>query len=270
MLSEKTFTFINLRSCVGYSVMKTIPDNINIQKGPSNNIPTAPYPASSVLLTRQGGDRPEVFMMKRSLKTNFGGAWVFPGGKIDKTDDLNILADHVVGITEEKANRILGVKEGGLRYWVGAVRECFEESGVLLAYRKTGVLFDDMNSGEQRVLSRFRSLLNNGEKVLSRMCQSLEIRLALDRLVYLSHWTTPTSEFRRYSTRFFVVAAPKFQNAFHDGSEMVDSIWITPESALDRGGQADFPLMLPTRENLKLISGFKDNEALIRSKEKVL
>ena len=218
----------------------SISPSINITKADPNLPPSQAKPAATVLLIRSEKSRIEVFMMLRNKSTNFGGAWVFPGGKLETHDDKIELHSISQGLTDEMASNILGMKEGGLNYWIACIRECFEESGVLLAYRKSGELFDRVSESEKNTLDYFRRELNLGKPVLLDLCRELEIKLAVDRLAYISHWITPKTELRRYSTRFFVGLAPTEQQAVHDGGESVKSIWINPEEAIKRGMDDDF------------------------------
>ena len=90
--------------------------------------------AATVMLLRDGPTGLEVFMMERTATVDFGGLHVFPGGKVDFHDRAEDLEAHASGLTDAEASRRLGIESGGLAFWVAAVRECFEEAGVLLAY----------------------------------------------------------------------------------------------------------------------------------------
>ena len=214
---------------------ENLENSINFKKGGPGDEPSSPRPAATVLLVRAPKEQVEVFMIQRNAKTNFGNAWVFPGGKLDEEDGTDESNKFCYGLTDEMASQILGIEKGGLNYWVACIRECFEECGVLLAYRENGDLFDDPNSDELKILNEYRNLLNEGKPVLYKLCGILKLRLAVDRLAYISHWVTPKFEMRRYSTRFFIALAPEKQIAEHDGGEGVESIWISPESALEKG-----------------------------------
>jgi hypothetical protein len=96
----------------------------------------------------------------------------------------------------------------------------------------------------------------------------MNLRLAVDRLAYISHWVTPKFEMKRYSTRFFIALAPEHQTAEHDGGEGVKSTWISPESALEKGKTGDFPIILPTIKNLESIEGFTNTQELMEAKVK--
>ena len=100
-----------------------------------------PRPAATLILLRDGEAGPEIFMLKRSPSAAFvANAYVFPGGGLDAADHKAL--DRVRGLTEADANRRLGVDAGGLAYWVAAVRECFEEAGILIATQESGAPLD--------------------------------------------------------------------------------------------------------------------------------
>ena len=122
---------------------------------------------------------------------------------------------------------------------------------MLLAYRENGDLFGASDAGETEILASYRDKLNRGEPVLLELCKQLNLKLAVDRLAYVSHWITPKMEMKRYSTRFFIALAPSDQKAIHDGSEGVESTWITPENAIKGGEEGKFPIILPTIRNLE-------------------
>ena len=215
-------------------------------------LPLNQKPAATVLLVRDiQGEGLEVFLIERAAKTNFGGAYVFPGGKVDLEDSSGRLSDMCQGVSDEDASSALGIDKGGLAYWVAVIRECFEEAGILLAYRKDGNNFDPEDEAENERFIDFRKRLNEGEPVLAEMCKSEELFLATDRLAYLAHWITPKVEKRRYDTRFFIAQAPEGQEAIHDGSESVNSIWIKPEDALKQFEEGKLLLIMPTIKNLE-------------------
>ena len=243
-------------------------ESVNIQKAEPGAPPSDPKPAATVLLVRAPENEIEVFMIKRNAKTNFGGAWVFPGGKLDPVDEEIEINSFCSGLTDEMASQIINVESGGLNYWIACIRECFEECGVLLAYRENGNLFGASDTEETKILASYRDRLNNGEPVLLELCKELNLKLAVDRLAYVSHWITPKMEMKRYSTRFFIALAPSDQKAIHDGSEGVESTWITPENAIKGGEKGNFPIILPTIRNLEAIVGFTSTNELLENKIK--
>ncbi|QJX01876.1 hypothetical protein HML84_05550 [Alcanivorax sp. IO_7] len=122
---------------------------------------------------------------------------------------------------------MLGVAEGGLGYLVAAVRECFEEAGLLLARDGRGAWVDAAHP----VLAT-RHAVARGEASLTVLCREHGLDLCLDRVAYLDHWVTPPGPPRRFDTRFFVAEAPPGQVPLHDGQETIDHCWLTPRQAL--------------------------------------
>ena len=124
--------------------MKEPLKGVNTQMADPNEAPTIPQPAATVLLVRNAsaGEGIEVFMVERASKANFGGAYVFPGGKVDTDDGLERIENICSGPTDAAASDKLGEEKGGLAYWIACIRECFEEAGILIAYRKDGSPFD--------------------------------------------------------------------------------------------------------------------------------
>ena len=135
------------------------------------------------------------------------------------------------------ASQILGLEKGGLNYWVACIRECFEECGVLLAYRENGDLFDNPNEDESETLSKYRDLLNQGEPVLYKLCKEMNLRLAVDRLAYISHWVTPKFVPKRYGTRFFIALAPNIRQLSMMEVKELKALGFLPESALEKAKQ---------------------------------
>jgi len=243
---------------------------VNHQFADPNEAPAEPRPAATVLLVRDvQGQGIEVFLIERAAKTNFGGAYVFPGGKVDLEDASGRLSDMCQGVSDEDASSALGMEKGGLAYWVAVIRECFEEAGILLAYRKDGNNFDPEDESENERFINFRKRLNDGEPVLAEMCKSEELFLATDRLAYLAHWITPKVEKRRYDTRFFIAQAPAGQDAIHDGSESVNSIWIKPEDALKQFEEGKLLMIMPTIKNLESICGYNNTKELLEDKNSI-
>jgi len=232
---------------------------------PKNNLESA----ATIILIRDVSSVSEVFMIKRATKSNFGGAWVFPGGKVDNEDSENNILDYCQGLDDKQASSILSLNEGGLGYWVACVRECFEESGVLLAYRENGHLFKP-SLDEKIILNDLRRQLNDDSIVFVDILKKLNLRLALDRILYLSHWVTPKIESRRYSTRFFITSISNDQEAIHDGYEAVDSLWIKIEKALNDYKQGTFPIIMPTIKNLEAIAGYPSTLSILEDKESIL
>lgn len=190
--------------------------------------PVPARPASTVLLLRDGAEGLEVFMVVRNDAVHFAAnALVFPGGRVDAPD---------------------GPGYEGLR--VGAIRETFEECGLLLArpHGTRTLLGPDALLG---IADRHRAALARGEISMPAVAAAERLDLATDFLVPFAHWITPASMAKRYDTHFFLAAAPPDQLALHDGGETVDSVWITPAQAIAEAQAGRFKLVFPTFMNLQ-------------------
>ncbi|MGZ8258931.1 MAG: MBL fold metallo-hydrolase, partial [Caldimonas sp.] len=214
--------------------------------------PRPPRPAATIVVLRDGRDGVEVLLSRRAERGDHNsGAWVFPGGIVEPGDALAHAACD--GPSEEQASARLGLASGGLDYYVTAIRECFEESGLLFA-RAGGPSLVDLDGDDAARLSPWRTALHRGERSIADFCAVEGLRLAVDRIVYLSHWLTPLGRPKRFDTRFFIAAAPQAQTAAHDGTELVEQLWIAPTEALARS--ATLRLLTPTQKTLETIGRF--------------
>lgn len=217
--------------------------------------PATLRPAATLLLVRDGAEGLEVLMVKRSERSSFmGGVYVFPGGVVDAADSSPALLERCTGRSEAEARAQLGVPEDALCYWVAAIRELFEESGVLLARHRDGSplgLSDGDNSARQSA----RLALNSGELSFADWIEREDLILDLGALHYNAHWITPTTAGKRFDTYFFVARAPDDQIAVHDDGETVAVVWTTPEDAFARHRAGEIDMVLPTLRNLQFIAG---------------
>ena len=232
-----------------------------------NEKPSVPVPAATVLLVRDNEEKIEVLMLKRASQTNFGGAWVFPGGKLDVDDGLKDVADICVGLNDQEASTKLDIQKGGIHYWIACIRECFEESGILLAYRANGEIVSSISEEEDKYIKQYRKKLLKGESVFLDMMKELNMQLATDQLAYIAHWITPEIEKKRYNTRFFIAKSPA-QRADHDGYEGVDSKWVNPKYALAEMKQGKFPIIMPTIKSLEFVAKYKTTQSLLELNKK--
>jgi 8-oxo-dGTP pyrophosphatase MutT (NUDIX family) len=203
-----------------------------------------PRPASTILLLRDGSAAEiEVFMMVRHYEIDFNsGALVFPGGSVDK-GDLEIIARPELYSGGE------GLDAGSLNFRIAAIRETFEESGILLARpRGSNFLVEAKRAAQIEVASR--AALCEGKTTFLSVLTDNEMLLALDELVPYAHWITPEGMPKRFDTWFFLAAAPPEQAGAHDGKESTDSIWVSPREALAGGESGRFKLPFPTTRNL--------------------
>lgn len=228
-------------------------------------------PAATVMLVRDvssagaGGDI-EVFMMRRTTKAAFaGGMYVFPGGAVDPADGADDAARLCDGITDVEASRQLGIDTGGLAYWIAAIRECFEEAGVLLARIDGGstIRFDDPAVAAR--FSSFRRQVHSGDLGIVSLCRDEGLRLEADGIFYVSNWITPFGEPRRFDTRFFVTSAPVDQEPLHDDHETVDSLWVRPREALERVQSRELLMLPPTVASLAFLASHRSVESVLRA-----
>ncbi|MCB1031077.1 MAG: NUDIX hydrolase [Acidimicrobiales bacterium] len=212
--------------------------------------------AATVLILRDGLEGLEVFMLKRNLNSDFvGGAYVFPGGAVDPADRHLDLEPVCEGRSDSDASNRLGVQNGGLAYWVAAVRESFEEAGVLLAYDLDGYVDLDRGESSHR-WSHHRQQVDSGQLKMVDLCRLEGLRLACGEMHYFSDWVTPEGAPRRYDTRFFLTAAPPNQTPLHDDHEVIANEWVRPAEAIARCEAGEMTMMPPTIASLRTIDRF--------------
>jgi 8-oxo-dGTP pyrophosphatase MutT (NUDIX family) len=195
--------------------------------------PVTPVAAATLLLVRDGARGLEVLMAARHEKSGFAaGALVFPGGKVDAGDALVARA----------CRGLAGLPDSDAAARVAAIRETWEETGVLLARR-----------GENK------SLLTQGElgrlrgrrgAVLQALLEEPGLELAGDRLAPFAHWITPPDSPKRYDTLFFLAAFDGDQTPLHDGHEAVDARWVDPAEAVHEADAGRCKIVFATRMNL--------------------
>lgn len=224
-------------------------------------VPAGCRPAASILYLRdapagQGGV--EVLMLVRAEQQGGdirSGAAVFPGGVLDLRDrDAHAwclgedwtLDDAALGAR-------LSIAAGALDYAVAAVRESFEEVGLLRACAADGGAVDlSPGSALHAALQPWRQSLHAGEAGMADLCKAFSLRIDLRGLAYTAHWLTPPGLPKRWDTRFFAALAPAAQQAVADGSEAQSVLWTTPRSALDGASSA-----LPFERGAKPGTGLK-------------
>jgi 8-oxo-dGTP pyrophosphatase MutT (NUDIX family) len=207
-------------------------------------------PAATVMLIRDAADGGspgvEVFMLRRTTNAVFGaGMYVFPGGRVDGVDGADDIAPYCRGLDDVTASQQLGIDHGGLAYWVAAVRECFEEAGVLLAERRDG--------GPLELRNEDRHEIHDSSLSLVELCRRADLVLDLSATHYVDHWITPIGEQRRFDTRFFLAEMPSDQEPLHDEKETVDSLWVRPADALRMQASGELMMMPPTMANLRFL-----------------
>jgi 8-oxo-dGTP pyrophosphatase MutT (NUDIX family) len=193
--------------------------------------PAVPRAASTILLLRDGPTGLEVFMVVRHHEIDFAsGALVFPGGRMEAAD---------AALARQSAPVSDGLDETAQALRIAAIREAFEECGVLLARPK----------GDERMVATERVSALDRSATFAELMAGEGLAPAIDALVPFARWITPAFLPKRFDTHFFLALAPPGHALAHDGREAVDSIWIAPRAALaEQGGR--FKLLFPTERNL--------------------
>jgi 8-oxo-dGTP pyrophosphatase MutT (NUDIX family) len=217
--------------------LRSVTDN----QPPASGAPARP--AATALILRDGSDGLEVFMVVRHHEIDFAsGALVFPGGKVDAEDASTEWDGLVSGTSPESLDRAFAV---------AALRETFEEAGILIARPRGRDNLIDAGDAHRLVAAHRRGAQQAGFIDLIRGAR-LELAMAL--LVRFAHWITPAGLPKRYDTHFFLVAAPVDQAGAHDGSESVEGFWIRPAQALRDAKEGRRSLVPATRLNLDKLS----------------
>lgn len=225
----------------------------------------APRPASTLILTRDSARGLEVFLMQRTHQAVFmPGYFVFPGGVVDALDASASMLSLCSSFADSQASAMRGLEQGGLAYAIAAVRESFEEVGLLLAQDAEGDYIEIAEPGDVEYYAGLRERLNAGQLTFADVFRSRGLSAAVEKLALFSRWVTPVGLPRRYDTRFFVAPAPERQTAVVDGQEAIDHIWLTPAEALQRSRDGKLPLSLPTLSTLQEIAVFATSEALLQ------
>jgi 8-oxo-dGTP pyrophosphatase MutT (NUDIX family) len=209
--------------------------------------------AATVLLVRDGAEGLEapgleVFMVVRHHEIDsFSGALVFPGGKLDPGD-----ADPAVrAVTRRTAH----LSDAALRFRIAAIREAFEECGVLYASKKG----DDALLCEAEVAplrARYQQAVLRDEISLREICETEGLELRAGQLMHYAHWVTPVTQPKIFDTHFYVGPAPADQHAVHDGEESTESVWIRPQAAIDAAQAGTRTVVFPTLMNLRRLAQF--------------
>lgn len=204
--------------------------------------PSVPIPAATIIIGRERPQGFEIFMVVRHQQIDFAsGALVFPGGKTNAHDHDPEIRQFCTG-TENISDEDLAVR-------VAAIRETYEESGILLAHQKGSA---DIVPGEVlKGLKHYRKELVGGTINILDFLKAESLTLAIDRLTLFAHWITPEIMPKRFDTYFFLAEAPDDHLGVHDGSESVDSLWISPKQALAENDAGKHIIIFPTRMNVQ-------------------
>jgi 8-oxo-dGTP pyrophosphatase MutT (NUDIX family) len=192
-------------------------------------------------------------MVVRHHQIDFAsGALVFPGGKADPQDFEPALAPHLEGAHADSDMRAIQVS---------AIREAFEECGILLARSEGDAGL--VSAARLAELEPYRERLNRGEAMMLEFLEREQLVLACTELVHFAHWVTPSMMPKRFDTHFFLAAAPADHLAVHDGHESVDSVWIRPEDVLEQAARGERTVIFPTLRNVEKLARFDSVSAAL-------
>jgi 8-oxo-dGTP pyrophosphatase MutT (NUDIX family) len=223
--------------------------------------------ATVILLRRTLPKGFEVLLTQRPKTMPFlGGMYCYPGGSVRKEDSTARMIGRCFGLTREQARKTISAQLSpgeaiGLR--VGAVRELFEEVGVLLAVEESGSPFILDSARAARLAQRHAGLLNKSLDFVS-LLESEKLCCDLGSLAQFSHWETPAQASIRFDTRFFLAALPDDQTPFFASEEALHGLWLTPDRALKLFDRGELPMIFPTFASLRTLADYETLESVLK------
>lgn len=232
-----------------------------------------PKKAAAVVLVRPsptaiGPDGPaEVFLTRRPESMAFaGGNYVFPGGKLDAADCAPENLALARGMEADRAARILGdgeLPERSLGLWLAAIRELFEEAGILLCTTKDGRVPDLEEPGIRAQVVAGREEVHQRRRTLASLMQRLGLYYSAGELYYLTRWITPIYFPMRFDARYFLCQVPATQVPTACRHEVTAARWIQPAEALGRWRAGEFKMRGPTSTTLMYLARYPDCRSLL-------
>ncbi len=228
---------------------------------------TVPIRAAATVMLVDDKPDLQIFMMERNANTIFaGGMWVFPGGSVDVNDDPETFEHISAHRSDEQASELMGLERGGLAYYVAAVREAFEEAGILLAINKHDQSPLEMIKPEvQARFDEHRDRVNENSDNFPLIIDKENLLLDVGQMHYVARWVTPVGPPRRFDARFFVSRMPRNQFPQHDDHELVHSEWFSPAEILEREAKGEMVLMSPTLRMVRSLAKFDSADQVIES-----
>jgi 8-oxo-dGTP pyrophosphatase MutT (NUDIX family) len=224
--------------------------------------------AATVILVRPSqAEGWELFLARRHHKQAFmAGAYVFPGGQVEDTDyDLKIKT-YIRNNDSLNPRRLLQEdslpEEKALGFFIAAIRETFEEVGVLLGGNRNGDFISFHNEDILKDYNSYRRKLDTSQITLMEIAHKERILFFPDMLIPYAHWITPEFEKMRFDTRFFLAKLPPEQMPVADTMELTQSLWVTPQKALEMHFQKEIVLMPPTLKTIEELSALKSIDEL--------
>jgi 8-oxo-dGTP pyrophosphatase MutT (NUDIX family) len=215
-------------------------------------VPVPARPAATIVLLRDAPLGVEVLLTRRSRQAGFvPGAWVFPGGRVDGSDATVDVISRLDGLDAGEAATRLRLPDAdppAIAYYLAALREAFEETGILVGIDDQGR--PPATAAESTEVDEVRVALLEDRIGFAEALARLRCRIAGDSIEYFAHWVTPEAEPRRYDTRFFAARVAEGAEAVIDPREMTDAIWLTAREALERVAAGTLPMIFPTIKTL--------------------
>jgi 8-oxo-dGTP pyrophosphatase MutT (NUDIX family) len=226
-----------------------------------------PKRAATVILLRHAEPGFEVFLTRRSDTMPFlGGMYCFPGGAVANGDSSDAMLARCTGLLPEAARRTIGAQfspREALGFWVAAIRELFEEVGILLAVKASAAPLTINEGGVERLANLFGRLQNNSASFAS-LLKKESLLCDLASLVYFAHWQTPAHVSTRFDTRFFVAAMPLGQVPLESSPEVAQNLWLTPERAIALHERGELPMIFPTFASLRTLADFDSVDSVLK------
>jgi 8-oxo-dGTP pyrophosphatase MutT (NUDIX family) len=227
-----------------------------------------PKQAATVILLRRGAlNGFEVFLTRRPDNMPFlGGMYCYPGGRVSKDDYLPDMLKRCIGLTPNQARKIIGAQFSppeAFGLWVAAVRELFEEVGVLLAVDDMGRNLSEVAAQAERLSIKHGLLVGKSLDFLA-LLKGEGLRCDLSALAPFSYWQTPAQSPMRFDTRFFIAALPDGQVPLATSCEVAHSLWLTPERAMKMFADKQLPMIFPTFAALRTLADFQTLESVFQ------
>ena len=198
----------------------------------------------------------EVFMAKRHKKNKFlGDHHVFPGGAIDKQDDSKESRARVTGFDQNYMDSLKEVHKNPSSLWIIAIRELFEETGVLIASKENGDL-TEIEEENTNKFKRYQELLQKDRDTMTNILTKENLYYAANKLKYFGRLVTPAISPIRFDTQFFLCKKPPNQHIHLFGDELVEGFWGTPRQFLDLYRKNQIKIIFPQYSTLRRLRRF--------------
>ena len=230
-------------------------------------VPAVPRPAATIVLLRDASAGMEILLMRRNRSAGFvPGAYVFPGGRVDRADAAGEAVERLEGLTALEAEERLALPSAdppAIAYYLAALREAFEETGIVVGHRGDGS--SPRTAAEDDDVDHVRRALMDDEITFAEALTRLGCRITGPDVEYLAHWITPEPEPRRYDTRFFAAQVREGATPIVDPREMTDAVWLTPRDALLGVDRGTLPMVFPTIKTIEQLLPFSEVDAALEA-----